>query len=85
MSVGKFLAFLQEKSAASATEVRTRQIRKLRSPKIGEILIEHTYVDRPASLGTWIDNCAALALEFRISVLDIHERLFDQLPEIFGR
>ena len=66
------------------TWIKTRQLRRLRSPQVGEILIEHTYIDRPASLETWIDHCAALAVEFEISALDIHTVLFAQLPEIFG-
>jgi len=49
------------------------------------MLIEHTYVDRPASLETWIDHCAVLAAELGISALDVHRALFAQLPEIFGR
>jgi hypothetical protein len=49
------------------------------------MLIEHIYVDRPASLDTWVDHCAALAAEFGISVLEVHLALFAQLPEIFGR
>jgi hypothetical protein len=65
--------------------IRTRQIRRLRSRRIGEVLIEHVYVDRPASLDTWIDHCAALSREFGIPALDIHTALFDQFPEIFGR
>jgi hypothetical protein len=47
--------------------------------------IEHTYVDHPASLETWIDHCAVLAGELGISALDVHRALFAQLPEIFGR
>jgi hypothetical protein len=66
-------------------QIRTRQIRKLRSPRVGDIMIEHIYVDSPASLETWIDHCGALATEFGISALDIHAALFAQLPEIFGR
>jgi hypothetical protein len=49
------------------------------------MLVEHTYVDRPASLETWIDHCTALAAEFGISALDVHRALFAQLPEIFER
>lgn len=65
--------------------IKTRQIRRLSSPQLGEMLVEHTYVDRPASLETWIDHCTALAAEFGISALDIHRALFAQLPEVFGR
>jgi hypothetical protein len=49
------------------------------------MFIEHTYLDRPASLETWIDHCTLLAAEFRISALDVHRALFALLPEIFGR
>ena len=65
--------------------IKTRQTRRLRSPRLGEMLVEHTYVDRPASLETWIDHCTALAAEFGISALDVHKALFAQLPEVFGR
>jgi len=75
----------RKSAAAPLAQIKTRQIRKLRSPQVGEMLIEHTYVDRPASLETWIDHCAALAAEFGISALDVHGALFAQLPEIFGR
>ena len=67
------------------TQVKTRQIRRRRSRHFGEMLIEHTYVDRPASLETWVDHCTILATEFGISALDVHKALFAQLPEIFGR
>lgn len=67
------------------TRIKTRQLRRLRSPQLGEVVIEHIYVDRPASLDTWIDHCGALAVEFGISPLDVHRGLFAQLPEIFGR
>ena len=67
------------------THIKTRQVRKRWSPLLGEMLIEHTYVDRPASLETWIDHCAALGLELGISALDVHTALFAQFPEIFGR
>jgi hypothetical protein len=69
---------------ASVDQIKTRQTRRLRSRQVGEMLIEHTYVDRPASLETWIDHCAALAAEFKISALDVHKALFAQLPEVFG-
>jgi hypothetical protein len=67
------------------TKIRTRQLRRVSSPRLGEMLIEHTYVDSPASLGTWVDHCATLAAEFGISPLEVHKALFNQLPEIFGR
>jgi hypothetical protein len=66
------------------TRITTRQIRRRRSRRFGEMLIEHIYVDRPASLETWVDHCTALAAEFGISALDVHRALFAQLPEIFG-
>lgn len=66
-------------------QIKTRQIRKLRSRCLGEMLIEHTYIDCPASLETWVDHCASLASEFGLSALEIHSALFQQLPEIFGR
>ena len=65
--------------------ITTRQIRRRQSRHFREMLIEHTYVDRPASLETWVDHCATLAAEFGISALDVHRALFAQLPEIFGR
>jgi hypothetical protein len=67
------------------TEIKTRQLRRVHSPRVGDILIEHTYLDSPASLETWVDHCAALAAEFGISPLEVHRALFVQLPEIFGR
>lgn len=70
---------------AAMPRIKTRQLRRFRSAQLGEVLIEHTYVDRPASLDTWIDHCGALAVEFGISPLDVHTGLFAQLPEIFGR
>jgi hypothetical protein len=66
------------------TRITTRQIRRRRSRRFGEMLIEHIYVDRPASLETWVDHCTALAAEYGISALDVHRALFAQLPEIFG-
>ena len=65
--------------------IKTRQIRRRQSRDFGEMFIEYTYVDRPASLETWIDHCAVLAAELGISALDVHRALFAQLPEIFGR
>ena len=70
---------------APLAQIKTRQIRRLHSRQVGEVQIEHTYIDRPASLDTWIDHCGTLAAEFGISVLDAHGALFAQLPEIFGR
>jgi hypothetical protein len=67
------------------TQIKTRHLRRLRSPQLGEVVIEHTYFDRPASIETWIDHCGALALEFGISPVDVHTSLFAQLPEIVGR
>jgi hypothetical protein len=66
-------------------QIKTRQLRRVRSTHLGEMLIEFVYVDSPASLETWIDHCAALATEFGLSVLDAHLALFAQFPEIFGR
>jgi hypothetical protein len=66
-------------------EIRTKQLRRVTSRRLGEMLIEHTYVDSPASLETWVDHCTTLAVEFGISPLDVHKALFTQLPEIFGR
>jgi hypothetical protein len=57
----------------------------MRSPRLGEVYIEHTYIDRPASIDTWIDHCTLLAAEFGVSALEVHRALFAQLPEIFGR
>lgn len=73
------------RSSVRMTRITTRQIRRRRSRHFGEMLIEHTYVDRPASLETWVDHCTALAAEFGISALEVHRALFAQLPEIFGR
>ena len=73
------------RSSVLMTRITTRQIRRRQSHRFGEMLIEHTYVDRPASLETWIDHCTLLAAEFRISALDVHRALFALLPEIFGR
>lgn len=72
-------------TSVAMTQITTRQIRKRHNRHFGEMLIEHTYVDRPASLGTWIDHCTMLAAELGISALDVHKALFAQLPEIFGR
>ena len=74
-----------KRAGVSLGHIKTRQTRRLRSPRVGEMFIEHTYVDRPASLETWIDHCAVLAAEFGISALEVHRALFTQLPEIFGR
>lgn len=73
------------RSSVRMTRITTRQIRRRRSRRFGEMLIEHKYVDRPASLETWVDHCTALAAEFGISVLEVHRALFAQLPEIFGQ
>jgi hypothetical protein len=67
------------------TRITTRQIRWRRGTHIGDMFIEHTYVDRPASLETWIDHCTVLAAEFELSALDVHRALFAQFPEIFGQ
>jgi hypothetical protein len=82
---GKDWPFRPGRTAPPMTQIKTRQIRRRRSHQFGEMFIEHTYVDRPASLETWIDHCAALGAEFGISALDVHTALFAQLPEIFGR
>ena len=82
---GKGWSFCRERAAVPMTQIKTRQIRRRRSRHFGEVLIEHTYVDRPASLETWVDHCTILATEFGISALDVHRALFAQLPEIFGR
>jgi hypothetical protein len=66
-------------------QIRTRLLRRVRGPRIGEMLIEYVYVDSPASVETWIDHCAELAAELGLSVLEVHTALFVQLPEIFGR
>jgi hypothetical protein len=66
-------------------QIKTRQFRRLRSPRVGDMLIEHTYVDSPASPETWFEHCYALATEFGISALEVHAALFAQLPEIFRR
>jgi hypothetical protein len=67
------------------SEIKTRQLRRMRSPHVGEMLIEYIYLDSPASLGTWVDNCGALAAEFGLSAGEVHEALFAQFPEIFER
>jgi len=66
-------------------QIKTRQSRRLRSPRVGDMLIEHIYIDRPASPETWIEHCRALATEFGISALEVHAALRAQLPEIFRR
>jgi hypothetical protein len=69
-------------------EIKTRQLRRVHSTRFGEMLIEHTFVDSPASLETWDDHCDRIAAEFGIESLDVHWSLlalFAQLPEIFGR
>jgi hypothetical protein len=66
------------------TQIKTRQIRKRHSPRVGAVLIAHTYIDRPASLETWIEHCTTLSAECGISVLEVHTALFAQLPEVFG-
>ena len=73
------------RSSVRMTRITTRQIRRRQSRRFGEMLIEHIYVDRPASLETWVDHCTALAAEFGIPALEVHRALFAQLPEIFGR
>lgn len=66
------------------SEIRTRQTRTLRSTNIGELHIQTTYIDRPASIETWIEHCGALAIEFGMPPLAVMQGLFAQLPEIFG-
>ena len=66
-------------------QIKTRMTRKLRLSQIGEMEVEHTFVDKPASLETWIDHCGKLSEEMGISALDVHRALFAVLPEIFGR
>jgi hypothetical protein len=83
--LGKPQASSSKCAGISVSKIKTRQMRKRRSPRVGEMLIEHTYVDRPASLETWIDHCTLLATEFGVSALDVHRALFAQLPEVFGR
>lgn len=84
-NAGRNWPFCDKGIAVPMTQIKTRQIRKQRSRYFGEMFIEHTYVDRPASLETWIDHCATLGVEFGISALEVHTALFAQLPEIFGR
>lgn len=74
-----------KRAGVSLGPIKTRQTRRLRSPRVGEMHIEHTYVDRPASLESWIDHCTVLAAEFGMSALEVHRALFAQLPEIFGQ
>lgn len=76
---------LIEPSEDPMIQIKTRQLRRVHSPRVGDMLIEHTYIDRPASIDTWVEHCAALAAEFGISALEAHNALFEQLPEIFGR
>ena len=67
------------------TEICTRHVRRLRSYYgIGRISVEVFYYDRPASLETWIENCAALAAEAGVDWLTAHDALAAQLPELFG-
>jgi hypothetical protein len=66
-------------------QIKTRRLCRVRSPRFGEMLIEHVYLDSPASLETWIDHCGALAAEFGLSAREVHEALFAQFPELFGR
>jgi hypothetical protein len=82
---GMARVFYTECSGVSLGQIRTRQTRRMRSPRLGEVYIEHTYIDRPASIDTWIDHCTLLAAEFGVSALEVHRALFAQLPEIFGR
>jgi hypothetical protein len=65
--------------------IKTRQFRRLHSPRVGDMLIEHTYIDSPASPETWTEHCNALATEFGISGLEVHAALFAELRGIFGR
>lgn len=65
------------------TKIRTRQVRAVRS-RIGTIMVEKIYFDRPASLETWIENCGAIAAEFGVDWLTAHDALAAQLPELFG-
>jgi hypothetical protein len=62
-------------------KIKTRQLRRMRSPHIGKMLIEHVYINGPATPDTWVDHYAALAAEFGLCVLEVHAALF----EIFRR
>jgi hypothetical protein len=84
-NTGRPYIFRRKRAILQMIQIKTRQVRRRRSRLLGELMIEHTYVDSPASLETWIDHCAALGVEFGISALDVHRALFAQLPEIFGR
>ena len=65
--------------------IKTRQLRRVRSPRVGDVLIEHIYIDSPASPETWTEHCSALATECGISAPEVHAALFAELQEIFGR
>ena len=69
----------------SKNKIITRQVRVHKDPRCGPMNIVHIFEDRPASLETWIDNCTKLSMEFKITALEVHQALFAQLPEIFGR
>jgi hypothetical protein len=66
-------------------QIKTRQFRRLRSPRVGDVLIEHVYIDSPASPETWTEHCSALATECGISAPEVYAALFAELQEIFGR
>jgi hypothetical protein len=52
---------------------------------VGDVLIEHIYIDSPASPETWTEHCSALATECGISAPEMHAALLAELQEIFGR
>jgi hypothetical protein len=67
------------------TLILTRQMRKHHSKIIGTITIEHTYLDKPASTDTWIDNVTILAKETGLDPMKLHAALFANFPDIFDK
>lgn len=64
--------------------IRTRQMRRYRSRWLGEMLVEHTYEDRPANIETWDEGAAQIAKEFGMDPTDVHLVLMDTFPELYG-
>lgn len=52
------------------TEIRTSQIRLLPSRHIGRQKVRATYIDRPASLSTFVDHCEMLLKDVGLTGLE---------------
>lgn len=69
---------------AKLKDIRTWQRRLYRDARLGDMMIRAVYIDRPATIETWIDHITELSQECGVPVIDVHQIMFRVYPEIFG-